>query len=489
MALLSTVLASTSVAAEPHPCSSAELGALFAAHRPVAVELEGADSPTRFTIHARAERHRGVVELRSERGGMALELQPRADALPDFAKLPSFRVVLSGEATGLSPTEQGRVARAVLERAQQADQGGCVFVAALPAPVTAAAAEGQDRPIAPPPVPTRDAAEGQLAVGPWLLGLLGIALAIGLLIRLSRGLDRRSRVVGASAALVCAAAWWAADAGLPDPAPWDCHEPDPALGPDCWRLRPSCASRWEGFARRGPGAPFSVNADGHRGPRALRERPSGGLRIAVFGASVLAGYGVGDGQTWRAHTEAALRAALPGRAVEVLNFAVAGDDLSKQLLRADRRAALAPDLYVFAADRSLLHPTECGPWWEANHGAARWLPPLRRHRLGALGSRVADAAETEASMAALERFATAHPEARTMLWSLGSIAPDDASAAALRARLRARRVEVLEGRGLIEALDTDPEAALANREGYGARGHQRLGEALAAGLLERGGWQ
>lgn len=479
----------SAAAAATHTCSRAELGALFAAHLPLAVTLEGDEEPTRFTLGAEIVDHVGQVALRSPRGSLTLQLEARDDSHPDFARLPSFRVVLLGSDGGLTPTEQGRVARQAIARAQTGDDGACTFprqtpkavAAASPATSSAASVAG-DGGNGRGSAAGAGTADSEVDVAAFLAALALLIAAGALLVGGWRRLGRRGRMLGAVGVVVAAVLILASDRGLPSPDSWACHAPDPALGEGCWQLEPGCAGRWEGFLRRTAPVPFAVNADGHRGPAALARRPQGSVRVAVFGASVLAAYGVPEGQSYRAHAAKALSAAMPGKVVEVLNFAVAGDDVHKQLLRAERRQSLAPDLWVFSAEPTLLARSACRPWWDASHGVAAWVPPLRRLRLSTLRPLEATDAEAEAALSGLVAFAGRQAKGSVALWSFGPLSRDPAVASQRLAQLRDAGIAIIGPPESWDALQRDPALALSNDEGFNAAGHAALAAILARGV-------
>lgn len=77
------------------------------------------------------------------------------------------------------------------------------------------------------------------------------------------------------------------------------------------------------FSAHGQLLPVSTNALGHRGPELAPVKPPGGLRIACLGGSTTFGFGAtADDRTYPAVLEALLRAAAPGRSIEVLNAGV-----------------------------------------------------------------------------------------------------------------------------------------------------------------------
>ena len=78
------------------------------------------------------------------------------------------------------------------------------------------------------------------------------------------------------------------------------------------------------YAHRRVERSAGLNWRGYRGPTVDRKQP-GELRVAMFGGSTVFGYGVAWDETIPAALERALRAALPGRQVTVLNLGVIGE--------------------------------------------------------------------------------------------------------------------------------------------------------------------
>lgn len=99
---------------------------------------------------------------------------------------------------------------------------------------------------------------------------------------------------------------------------------------DLMLLRPS--TRFEGRQQL-----MVSNQYGLRGPAPPLERPTGGLRLAVLGASTAMGaYASTDATTVSALLQQQLAAALPGRQVEVINAGVVGFTLAEQTRLLDR---------------------------------------------------------------------------------------------------------------------------------------------------------
>ncbi len=78
------------------------------------------------------------------------------------------------------------------------------------------------------------------------------------------------------------------------------------------------------YAHRRVERSAGLNWRGYRGPTVDRKQP-GELRVAMFGGSTVFGYGVDWDETIPAALERALRAALPGRQVTVVNLGVIGE--------------------------------------------------------------------------------------------------------------------------------------------------------------------
>ena len=104
-----------------------------------------------------------------------------------------------------------------------------------------------------------------------------------------------------------------------------------------------------------------------------REKPPGGLRVVAFGGSATAGLGFSPNGTWSRELERILRAAYPGRAVEVLNLGmVALASQQVKLLVAEAARELAPDLLiVYCGNNEFLEP------YAAKYAAATATPLSR----------------------------------------------------------------------------------------------------------------
>lgn len=109
----------------------------------------------------------------------------------------------------------------------------------------------------------------------------------------------------------------------------------------------------------------------------LREKPANGLRVVCFGGSATAGLGFSRNGSFSRELERLLRAAHPGRAVEVLNLGVVALS-SKQvkLLVAEAARELDPDvLAVYAGNNEFLEV-------HAEKYAEATATPLSRARAG-----------------------------------------------------------------------------------------------------------
>jgi hypothetical protein len=78
------------------------------------------------------------------------------------------------------------------------------------------------------------------------------------------------------------------------------------------------------YAHRRVERSAGLNWRGYRGPTVDRKQP-GELRVAMFGGSTVFGYGVAWDETIPAALERALRVALPGRRVTVVNLGLIGE--------------------------------------------------------------------------------------------------------------------------------------------------------------------
>ncbi|MGH7618612.1 MAG: GDSL-type esterase/lipase family protein [Gemmatimonadaceae bacterium] len=100
------------------------------------------------------------------------------------------------------------------------------------------------------------------------------------------------------------------------------------------------------------GSVFSVNRWGMRDGDYALEKPAGVRRMALMGASVEMGWGVGDGEPFEAVTERRLNRDLSdrtGKRYEILNFAIGAYTVPQQILTLDRVLEFKPDVVILAA--------------------------------------------------------------------------------------------------------------------------------------------
>jgi len=76
------------------------------------------------------------------------------------------------------------------------------------------------------------------------------------------------------------------------------------------------------------------------------KKPSGGLRIFCFGGSTVYGYPFGPKGTFPNLLQALLRAALPGRPVEVINAGFTGGDSARELALMKETVPFSPDIFI-----------------------------------------------------------------------------------------------------------------------------------------------
>lgn len=111
----------------------------------------------------------------------------------------------------------------------------------------------------------------------------------------------------------------------------------------------------------------------------LQEKPAGALRIAVFGGSATAGLGTSPSATFARYLERMLRAAEPGRPIEVLNLGMVALPSAGVLhLVRDALATIEPDLVVVYAGNNEFLEIHSRKFFEAQ------ASPLARAR-AALG--------------------------------------------------------------------------------------------------------
>lgn len=90
-----------------------------------------------------------------------------------------------------------------------------------------------------------------------------------------------------------------------------------------------------------------TNHEGMRSRDVARAKPAGTLRVAGLGDSVMFGWGVDQDVTYMSRLESSLARSLPGRSVEVLNFAVPGyNTVQEAALLAGKAQAFSPDVVL-----------------------------------------------------------------------------------------------------------------------------------------------
>jgi lysophospholipase L1-like esterase len=177
------------------------------------------------------------------------------------------------------------------------------------------------------------------------------------------------------------------------------------------RLEPGASARFTGV-------PVRANRFGYRGPDWEVAKPTGAFRIALLGDSQTFGYGVREDDAYPASLERALRGRDPGRAWEVLNFAMIGFNTAQEAEACSLDAlGFEPDLVILAffpndvdppvrpvdvaarpaAPTGAGTPDARGAW-----SARRWLGTLRtpqflRTRGAALARRLGVRVETATS--------------------------------------------------------------------------------------------
>jgi lysophospholipase L1-like esterase len=91
----------------------------------------------------------------------------------------------------------------------------------------------------------------------------------------------------------------------------------------------------------------TTNSLGFRGPEPAVPKPPHRFRIVAIGDSVTFGFGVNDGETFCAQTEALLRERMPGVDLDVVNIAVPGFDTRQEVVLLRRNVSrLAPNLVL-----------------------------------------------------------------------------------------------------------------------------------------------
>jgi hypothetical protein len=117
-------------------------------------------------------------------------------------------------------------------------------------------------------------------------------------------------------------------------------------------VRDDAAGLWvprPGYELKGANIHIRINSLGFRGPEFSKAKPAGTFRIVVLGASTTFSMEASSNDAiWTARLQDKLRAAVPGRQIEVINAAVAGyvaDDNLKNLR--SRVLPLDPDLVIY----------------------------------------------------------------------------------------------------------------------------------------------
>jgi len=90
-----------------------------------------------------------------------------------------------------------------------------------------------------------------------------------------------------------------------------------------------------------------TNHEGMRSREVARAKPAGTLRVAGMGDSVMFGWGVDQNLTYMSRLEPALAGSVPGRSVEVLNFAVPGyNSMQEAALFEGKAQGFSPDVVL-----------------------------------------------------------------------------------------------------------------------------------------------
>jgi D-alanyl-lipoteichoic acid acyltransferase DltB (MBOAT superfamily) len=129
------------------------------------------------------------------------------------------------------------------------------------------------------------------------------------------------------------------------------------------------------------GGRFITNQHGLRDREYEKEKPAHALRFALLGGSIEMGTGVDNGQTYENLTEDALNAAGlmgEGRAVEILNFAIAGNHLFQNVAMCEWKAAsFQPDVVVYPAHSNEAHRILSSLYRDYNRGRELSYPFLK----------------------------------------------------------------------------------------------------------------
>ena len=287
--------------------------------------------------------------------------------------------------------------------------------------------------------------------------------------------------------LAFVACWVGVQTSLPSTRAWDCLEASDDVDAPCWRLKPDCDGLFEGFGRPHPGTPYQTNALGFRGPLPS-DADQRARRIGVLGASTIFGYGVTDAQTWRVHAQKQVDQRLGQGRIQLLNLAVAGYDLHKQIAHAEHHRKLGINSFIFAVDLPLLGAVDCRVWWRTQSHAARVIAPLRWWYLrDASTTNRPGQAEVRATLEQLADWRRKHPEVDVWLAVLAPLG-DKPGHQAQVASVNQAGIGVLDLSEALAVADTgrSPTATaylLDNGEGWNAKGHVVLGNALAGALI------
>jgi D-alanyl-lipoteichoic acid acyltransferase DltB (MBOAT superfamily) len=107
-----------------------------------------------------------------------------------------------------------------------------------------------------------------------------------------------------------------------------------------------------GFVAEMRFGPYSVNRWGMRDKDYEKLPAPGTFRIAILGASTIAGWGVGDGETFEALVEERMnreRKGVPFERYEILNFGVPGYQPPQQLPASEKALSFVPNAVIYVA--------------------------------------------------------------------------------------------------------------------------------------------